>query len=427
MNILDLALMGLKNLFRRKARTILTTLGVLIGTTSILVMISIGLGMDKAFQEEIEQYGNITMITVNPGWKTDVKPSDNKDDVTKLNDFTIKQFRGLEHVKGVVGVKEFQAKLISGRYESYSSLVGIDLKQLGLLGIKLGEGQLPSEGAEVLLGADSTRFRDPKSKNYDNQIEIDIFEQRLELISTEGDSNKRKRGLVVTPTGVTTDTDYQNSYRIFIDYDIYKKYYDDYRRKNKIKIPRYEDLTKYSEIYVLADNIKTVSDIQSTIEEMGYEAHSLTEWLDSTKKFSSLVQKVLGGIAAVSLFVAAIGITNTMIMSIYERKKEIGVMKVIGAKLKDIRRLFLFEAGMIGLLGGVIGALISVGGSYFLNSIFSRGAEDGGAMGIQLKSYLPLWLVLAGIAFSVIIGLLAGFYPAYKATKLSALEAISSD
>ena len=143
-----------------------------------------------------------------------------------------------------------------------------------------------------------------------------------------------------------------------------------------------------------------------------------------------MIQLVLGGLAAISLFVAAIGIANTMVMSIYERTREIGVMKVIGAEVKDIRVLFLMEAGMIGLIGGVVGVGLSYAASYALNTF------AGGFFGEQMMgqtggggtiSVIPVWLVLFALAFSILIGVIFGFLPANRAVKISALEAIKHD
>lgn len=140
------------------------------------------------------------------------------------------------------------------------------------------------------------------------------------------------------------------------------------------------------------------------------------------------MQAVLGGIGAVSLLVAAIGITNTMVMSIYERTKEIGVMKVIGASLRDIKRLFLFESAIIGLLGGIIGVIFSEILSFLINKFGGNFLDFLGPGGEGTKiSIIPLWLVLASMAFSALIGVISGYYPAKRAMNLSALEAIRTE
>ena len=173
---------------------------------------------------------------------------------------------------------------------------------------------------------------------------------------------------------------------------------------------RDKDEALYDELRVDIDEIDNVQEVQEIIKTMGFEAHSLTDALESMKQTSSLIQAVLGGIGGVSLLIAAIGITNTMVMSIYERTKEIGVMKVIGSQLRDIKRLFLFEAAMIGLFGGILGVGASLGISTIVNSVISGMSESG--MGMTLQSYIPPWLAFIGIGFSTLIwshrGLLSG-------------------
>ena len=137
-----------------------------------------------------------------------------------------------------------------------------------------------------------------------------------------------------------------------------------------------------------------------------------------------MVQAALGGIGAVSLFVAAIGIANTMMMSIYERTKEIGVLKVLGCAMKNIRSMFLIEAGFIGFAGGIIGVILSFIVSFLINrflaAMFLYGMEGK-------LSVIPLWLALPSVFFAVLIGMAAGFFPAVRAMKLSPLAAIRNE
>ena len=140
------------------------------------------------------------------------------------------------------------------------------------------------------------------------------------------------------------------------------------------------------------------------------------------------VQAVLGGIGAVSLFVAAIGITNTMMMSIYERTKEIGVMKVLGCDLRNIRSLFLMEAGFIGFIGGIIGLILS----YSISAVINKLAAGAGESGMMISasssiSYIPIWLAGLSLVFAVMVGMVAGFFPALRAMKLSPLAAIHTE
>ncbi len=165
--------------------------------------------------------------------------------------------------------------------------------------------------------------------------------------------------------------------------------------------------------------------LQKSLQELGYEANSQAEWVESEQKTMGYIQAVLGGIGAVSLFVAAIGITNTMMMSIYERTKEIGVMKVLGCDLRNIRSLFLMEAGFIGFIGGVIGLILSFILSVIINKVAANANEYMGTTGGI--PYIPIWLVFLSLVFAVMVGMVAGFFPARRAMRLSPLAAIRNE
>ena len=178
----------------------------------------------------------------------------------------------------------------------------------------------------------------------------------------------------------------------------------------------------YSSARVQADDMEHVEELASTIRSLGYNVETNAEYIDSMKKQFAMVQAVLGGIGAVSLLVAAIGIANTMMMSIYERTKEIGVMKVIGCGLRNIRQLFLLEAAFIGLAGGIIGNILSLTMSLVINIFVS-----GGGLGVSGNlSFIPVWLLLVSTGFAVLVGTAAGYFPARRAMSLSPLEAIRS-
>ena len=182
----------------------------------------------------------------------------------------------------------------------------------------------------------------------------------------------------------------------------------------------------YNTAEVFVDDMENVTAVQKQLTDMGYQVSSQIEWLESSRQQSNMVQAVLGGIGAVSLFVAAIGIANTMMMSIYERTKEIGVMKVLGCDMGNIRNMFLLESGFIGFMGGVAGIFLSYGISLIIN----RFVDLAQMMGTYTEggiSRIPLWLSGAAVAFAVFVGMAAGFMPAMRAMKLSPLAAIRNE
>ena len=182
-----------------------------------------------------------------------------------------------------------------------------------------------------------------------------------------------------------------------MDVEDLKRIIKDQERKNRSNgdsTRNNNDKNDYENVKVKVNDIDKIQGIQEEIKKMGFQAWSLSDILENMKKQSAGLRAVLGGIGAVSLFVAAIGITNTMVMSIYERTKEIGVMKVLGAELSDIKRLFLFESGIIGLLGGCLGLVLSFLIGYILNNSSFNFMTAGMYMGEeteQVMSVIPVW------------------------------------
>ena len=171
------------------------------------------------------------------------------------------------------------------------------------------------------------------------------------------------------------------------------------------------------------ENVQAISDY---LKDSGYDAYSSSEWIQSEIQTMNMIQAVLGAIGAVAMLVAAISITNTMMMSIYERTKEIGVMKVLGCDIHNIQTLFLLEAGFIGFIGGIIGVLFSYGIGFAINTFLSSSISN--AMGVTgAICRIPLWLSPSAIVFAVVIGMIAGFIPSLRAMKLSPLAAIRNE
>ena len=454
MKFLDLLRMSSSNLWKRKVRTILTVLGVVIGVASIVVMISLGLGLSRSLMEEYESYGSLTEITVYEPYSYDGSDKD----IKRLDDELVATIKSMEHVDDVYPVMQMSAIARYGAYQNYLMLRAMPAEAIANLGIEVGEGSLPSAADDELkffygyqVIQDFSNAKTGAGFWQTGQLpDIDMMNDPIFIIfdtdaywqsqapSGEGQPVKPPKKYLIEASGVQLtppEGEYaMYSWYTFCDID---KLIPELKKIFKNKVIPGQPSTKtgkpykeifYNQILVQVDELDNVTNIQTQITEMGYEANSNAEWIESNQKTMGYVQAVLGGIGAVSLFVAAIGITNTMMMSIYERTKEIGVMKVLGCDLRNIRSLFLMEAGFIGFIGGIIGLALSYSISVVINQIAS-GAEGGGMMlpASSSISYIPFWLAGLSLVFAVMVGMVAGFFPALRAMKLSPLAAIHNE
>lgn len=460
----DLILMSLRNLNRRKLRTFLTVLGVVIGSISIIMMISLGFGMTDSTKKQLASAGSLTQIDIYPanrygGMDEEDGKKKKTDKVAKLDDASVEKLKKIPHVEAVLATEQFEAQINVKNLQGYASIVGVDPVEYAKFDIRLDSGRMLQEGDvnQVVMGRDVLRWLSNPQRprmGASQQEERDPLTTKMFLTLNQAgnydpdgksnEANKPKQKYQIEAVGVFRDDDYENNYYIVMPIDYLRKMKKDAKKLqagnrqngyNDFMFGGREDKeNKYNNIKVKIDNVDNVQKVQEQIEAMGLKPHSLNDILVEINNSSKTQRLILGGIGAVSLLVAAIGISNTMVMSIYERTKEIGVMKVIGASVSDIKKMFLTESAFIGLLGGLIGIVLSYAISALINYLgvkygFAANMSGGGFSPdfdpSQLKmSIIPAWLALASLVFSALIGIVSGYFPAKKATKLSALEAM---
>lgn len=453
MKLIDLLRMSVSNLWRRKLRTFLTVLGVIIGTASIVVMVSLGLGLTKSTMEQIQQSGGLTTITVYQGNDKGMTSDGSTDEnAGKITDSTAEEVMKIPHVVIASPVLSMYPILKSGPYEGNISIKALTTEALQAMDIPLAEGAtLPTdeENLQFLYGNQIiTNFYNARTNEYywDTGVypDIDLANDPIFFImdsdaywnskyggtDENGNPIPQPKKYMYESTGLvegTPDEYNEFSWEAYCNIEALKTQLKKIFKNRPIPNQPTRSNGKpykewyYEELYVRVDEMENVADVQQQIIDMGYYAYSNAEWVEQMEGQYAMVQGVLGGIGAVSLFVAAIGIANTMMMSIYERTKEIGIMKVLGCSLGRIRDLFLIEAGFIGLAGGAVGLLLSYGISAVINAV------AGSSTGYETLSYIPLWLSVVALVFAVIIGMLAGLMPALRAMKLSALSALRNE
>ena len=460
MSFLDLLSMSASNLWRRKLRTCLTILGVIIGTASIVVMLSLGFGLKKSYMSEIENSGELTTINVYSGGNNNYYDEDGQTSNTdnEITDEVIEQFSQLEHVDFVSPILSCNIIFRQGVYRNDSYVTAMTTEAMVKKKLELASGTIPTSDEEIrfIFGNSSVQdFYNYKTNSYPywdtgELPEIDFEGDFFVIYDTEAFYNSEYGTDSDTPvkppkkyiTGnnclVAGGVEAYNSfsYGVYTNIDALKK---QLKKVFKNKAIPGQPTTKsgkpysywvYEQAYVQVDDFNYVSEVQKQISEMGFQANSNAEYVESTQKQFNTIQMALGGIGSVALFVAAISIANTMMMSIYERTKEIGIIKVLGCSLGNIRSLFLIEAAFIGFIGGFLGLILSYGLSYILNTFLGGAlgnAMDMGGGGSSGISYIPLWLSALSLVFAVLVGIIAGFLPAMRAMRLSPLSAIKTE
>ena len=463
MKISDEISLSARNLLRRKGRTALTLVGVVIGTCMVVLMISLGIAQTKTNEEMLQSWGDLTQVQIY-GYGT-MMGSDGKP--LYLDDAAIANIKQIPHVAAATPYAQaynLEGEITAGRNGRYTSdiynLIGIDPTALEPMGFALQSGSWPantpaSEKAtklQVLVGSSTGyNFQDsrkssnsPKRYRYEGQTDangkelppfVDIDKDKMTLtIKTGEGSTEKSRSWELEVVGVLEPDGakgYWTQSGIVLriqDMKMLQKLYNDMTKTK-------EESKSYDQVYVKVDDLSNVTDVETAIHDLGFtNTYSMNQQREEMQKQVMNSQMIFGGIAAVSLLVAAINIINTMTMAIYERTREIGVMKVLGCELGNIRTMFLLESSTIGFIGGLIGLGISLIASFVLNNLstLGQGLDLSGLMGGGYYmgggggtiSIIPPWLMLAALVFATLVGLVAGILPANKAVKISALEAI---
>lgn len=444
----DLIRASLASLWQRKFRTSLTVMGVIIGTMAVVVMVSLGVGLSKAQLESIEQYASLRQITL---YSTSMMEGDPQAEPVPMDEDLVAELATLPGVADVWPTYSADAEVKLQGQTTWMQFLGVPHAMLESLDVEFASGGIPEEGAPLALVAGD---KVGEMYFYDQvtgmPLEVDLATEQFFVTFPDtgafqepqpGPGGEGEEPAAVTPpqkflvpvAGVIAGEEMewgQHSTVLYAEMDALlrtlEKAFPGKALPNQPATPSGKPTGAfvYSQLIIMADDIPAAKELTTLLREQGYQIDAAVEWMDQMEEQSALIQAVLGGIGLISLLVAAIGIANTMLMSVYERTREIGIMKVLGAALRDIRNMFLLESACIGFFGGLFGLLLSLGVSALVNA--TLGSSMGMGMGATQISYIPAWLALGAVVFSTLIGTVAGLIPAQRAMRLSALGAIRS-
>jgi len=432
MKLADILKLSLNSLTHRGLRSWLTILGIIIGVAAVIAMLSIGTGMSQSVEAQMSTLG-ADILTVSPGYTTAEgseggfggrmpgfgkmpgETTDEDDDEPTLTDidiYAISEAEGVEAVGGIISGGRVEVQYLSK--DASVSIEGVD----PVAWSEMTNAQLESGR---FLG-----YGDSNSVIVGYSIANDMFDQVLGVntqIKIEGTTYKIVGILRQSGTGGFGGDDRT----IFMTHDDARNLIDDIGSSEYSSIElKIADTDRVDEITENVENVLYYSRMV-TEETQDFTVSSPTSMIETLTSTMETLSFFLIGIAAISLLVGAIGIANTMFMSVMERTRLIGIFKSLGTKNSEIMKLFLTESAIIGLMGGLLGIFL---GFILVGIISGAGLSlmGMGRMGTSTSvAVVTPELVIFALFFSTIIGIVSGLIPARKAAKLQIVEAMRSE
>lgn len=428
MKPLDLILLIFGNLSRRKARVALTAIGVVIGSAAVVILVSLAIGLQKNANEQLYGIGDLTQIQVLPmygegpmggGGPGGGGPTSQR----SLTTAALDEMRAIPGVTAVIPQDYFYSTMIIKvqRMEGGAGLRGVGADDLALLGLQAMQGTTELKRGGLVVGSMiSSNFYDSHWRpGQDPPQPPDLFDQQVQviLIKWDANGNETRKNLNMRVVGVLTETGSDADWSIFLPLEEVKMMNE---WANGVKINYNKD--GYNQVIVKVADARQALDIADQIKELNFQAYTPQDYVQGINNFYMVLQVIFGGVGAISLLVAAIGIANTMAMAILERTREIGLMKAIGATNRDVLGIFLGEAAGIGFLGGLGGVLIGWLAGQMINVIaivyLAGQAGQQGGLPPSVAVYTPAWLPIFALIFSTLMGMVSGLYPALRAATM---------
>lgn len=435
MRFLDLLHLILSNLGRRKARVALTAVGVVIGTAAVVILVSMAIGLRQSANQQLYGIGDLSQIQVSPNYgEVPMSVSGGSGVVSQMPIQTVVTNQSLQDFAAIPGVEIVVARdflmiasiIRHNRMETGAGIIGVAADDLSVLGFRAQRGTtVLAKGTAVIGALIPSQFYDPYFRpGQEPPAPPELLDQqvKLELIKWDEQGNEIRKAFQVQIVGILEENR-ADDWSMFMRLEEVTLF-NEWAMGRRINRAR----DGYPNVVVKVSNVKDVLDISEVITDMGYQAYTPQTFVQGIDNFFLVLQVIFGGVGAIALLVAAIGIANTMAMAILERTREIGLMKAIGATNRDVLMTFLGEASGIGFLGGLGGIIVGWLTGQVLNVLAlvylaGQAAQQGGPPP-NIAITTPFWLMAFALIFATLIGLLSGIYPALHAATMVPVSAL---
>lgn len=413
----DILTITFKNLAYRRLRSWLTIIGIVLGIASVVGLVTFGEGIQGAIMSQLSSFGSENLI-VFPGSSSRVigrqMGGGGMDDMgppqltmtTTESSLTLKDATALSKLPNVRVVGYAIQRSLSVTYRGEVASVSATFTEPDSFEAieepEVFDGRLLSRSDQfvALLGSKVA------SEFFSNEIRVG------DVINIDG-SNVRVIGILEEEGGGFVSID---SY-IFLNIEVVKRFVPEFNYNYdfiEVRAETVDDVPKLEE-----DIKRTLRNLHKTRED-DFQILNFASIMETVQSITGLITTFLAGIAAISLLVGAVGISNTMFTSVYERTKEIGIMKAIGAKSSDVLSLFIAEAAIMSLIGGLVGLFLGYLTALGLSAMIPYMAPSSFVVEVSLTTEM----IILALGFSLGIGILSGLFPARKAAKLNPIEAI---
>lgn len=451
MRISDYIEQSFSNLWKKKLRTLLTIFGVMIGIGALVSMFSFGQGIQDNITNTFNELQLFNYVSVYPRSENNQTiPSSEEPNAPEqagpytqiLDDEFVRDVTEIEGVVSAFPEVRFPAMIRFNEEEKFSlvQVLPADICQSGLMKLRAGRPYAPADSNALIISDSLLRRMKVKEPEtiIGEQIEISTLTVDLSLSNIPNIVTfLRGKGLPFsrqsyrfTIVGVTEKMGFAGPMPVRSDVFIMPT---ESENMKKLSLTSIWDLFQssqqakgYSMVNIKLSSTKYVEPVKEKMEDRGFRTFALIDHLEEIKTGFIFLNMFLFAVGMIAITVAALGIINTMVMSILERYKEIGIMKAVGASDSDVKKIFLFESGAIGFLGGVWGLILGWLVSMIINQIINYFMAKQGVPYMDYFSF-RWWLVSGAIVFSILISLAAGIYPTMRAARVDPVVALRHD